>query len=128
MCQCRWPTQTYIQKILQKHCFCAVFLHFFRQKHRNLHVFRHKVGPKHWLLQCFSMLWHPKTIQNNAIYSVFSFVSVFPLPEAYQNDPKFHFNTLLSSDTQKSSKKLANTTNTIPGLGAKSFLWLFAPQ
>ena len=59
----------------------------------------------------FSMLWHPKTIQNIAIYSVFSFVSVFPLPETYQNDPKFHFNTLLSSDTQKSSKKLANTTN-----------------
>ena len=21
MCQCRWPTQTYIQKIVQKHCF-----------------------------------------------------------------------------------------------------------
>ena len=51
------------------------------------------------------MLWHPKTIQNIAIYSVFSFLSVFPLPEADQNDPKFRFNTLLSSDTQKSSKK-----------------------
>ena len=38
-----------------------------------------------------------------AIYSVFSFLSVLPLPEAYQNDPKFHFNTLLSSD-------FANTT------------------
>ena len=45
-----------------------------------------------------------------AIYSVFSFLSVFPLPEAHQNDPKFHFNTLLSSDTKKSSKNLANTT------------------
>ena len=44
------------------------------------------------------MLWHPKTIQNIAIYSVFSFLSVFPLPEADQNDPKFRFNTLLSSD------------------------------
>ena len=42
----------------------------------------------------------------------FSFLSVFPLPEADQNDPKFRFNTLLSSDTQKSSKKHANTTNT----------------
>ena len=53
MCQCRWPTQTYIQKILQKHCFFPVGLHFFRQKRRNLHVFRLKVGPKHWFLQCF---------------------------------------------------------------------------
>ena len=49
------------------------------------------------------MLWHPKTIQNIAIYSVLSFLSVFPLPEADQNDPKFRFNTILSSDTQKSS-------------------------
>ena len=59
------------------------------------------------------MLWHPKTIQNIAIYSVFSFLSVFfPLPEADQNDPKFRFNTILSSDTQKSSNKHTNTTNT----------------
>ena len=57
------------------------------------------------------MLWHPKTIQNIAIYLVFSFLSVFPLPEADQNDPKFRFNTILSSDTQKLSKKHANTTN-----------------
>ena len=56
------------------------------------------------------MPWHPKTIQHIAIYSVFSFLSVFPLPEADQNDPKFRFNGLLSSDTQKSSKKRANTT------------------
>ena len=27
----------------------------------------------------------------------FSFLAVFPLPESYQNDPKFHFNTLLRS-------------------------------
>ena len=40
------------------------------------------------------MFWHPKTIQNIASYSVFSFLSVFPLPEAYQKDPKFHVNTL----------------------------------
>ena len=67
----------------------------------------------------------------------------------YQNDPKFHFNTLLSSDTQKSSKKLANTTNTRsrceivfgPHPPAKAdiatailtnviehLVWLFAPQ
>ena len=40
----------------------------------------------------------------------FSSLAVFPLPESYQNDPKFHFNTLLRSDTQKSSKKVENTT------------------
>ena len=68
MCQCRWPTQTYIQKILQKHCFfLTVFLHCFPvKKHRNLHVFRHQVGPKHWFLMVFavcSMLWHPKNFR-----------------------------------------------------------------
>ena len=40
----------------------------------------------------------------------FSFLAVFPLPESYQNDPKFHFNTLLRSDTQKSSKNVENAT------------------
>ena len=95
-----------------KTLFFSVFLHFFRQKRRNLHVFRSKVGPKHWFWQCFQCSGIQKTIQNIAIYSVFSFLFVFPLPEADQNDPKFRFNTLLSSDTQKSSKKHANTTNT----------------
>ena len=60
----------------------------------------------------------------------FSFLAVFPLPESYQNDPKFHFNTLLGSDTQKSSKNVENTTEfwsrceTVlgSGLGAKPFL------
>ena len=40
----------------------------------------------------------------------FSFLAVFPLPESYQNDSKFHFNTLVRSDTQKSSKNVENTT------------------
>ena len=53
MFQCRWPTQTYRQKFLQKHCFLQCVYNVFRQKHCNLHVFRHKVGPKHWFLQCF---------------------------------------------------------------------------
>ena len=47
-----WPTQTYIQKISQKHCFFQCFYNVFRRKHRNLDVFRLKVGPKHWFLQC----------------------------------------------------------------------------
>ena len=95
-----------------KTLFLSVWLHFFRQKRRNLHVFRLLSRSKTLVFAVFSMLWHPKTIQHIAIYSVFSFLSVFPLPEADQNDPKFRFNTLLSSDTQKSSKKHANTTNT----------------
>ena len=40
----------------------------------------------------------------------FFILAVFPLPESYQNDPKFHFNTLVRSDTQKSSKNVENTT------------------
>ena len=56
------------------------------------------------------MLWHPKTLQNLAMYNVFFIFAVFPLPESYQNDLKFHFNTLLRSDTQKSSKNVENTT------------------
>ena len=50
----------------------------------------------------------------------FSFLTVFPLPESYQNDPKFHFNTLLRSDTQKSRKMSKTPPNS--GLGAKPFL------
>ena len=88
-------------------CFCI----FFRQKHRNLHVFRHKVGPKHWFLQCFqgSGIQKPFKISQFTIYSVFSFVTVFLLQEATK------------MTTQKSSKKFAKTPP-IPGLGAKSFL------
>ena len=113
MLQCRWPTQTYIYiytKNPSKTSFFAVFYNVFRQKHRNLHVSRHKVGPKHWNLQCFQCSGIQKPFKIS-LFTVFcSFLSVFPLPEAYQNDPNFHFNTLLSSDTQKSSKNLANTT------------------
>ena len=63
------------------------------------------------------MLWHPKPRQNLAMYNVFLFLAVFPLPESYQNDPKFHFNTLLRSDTRKMTK-----TQPYSGLGAKPFL------
>ena len=74
-----WPTQTYIQKIRQKHCLFQCFYNVFRRKHRNLRGFRHKVGPKQWFLQCFqgsgikksSMPWSPQTLENTAIYTVF---------------------------------------------------------
>ena len=79
-----------------KTLFFSVFLHFFRQKRRNLHVFRLKVGPKHWFLQCFQCSGIQKPFKISLfIDSVFSFLSVFPLPEADQNDPKFRFNGLL---------------------------------
>ena len=91
MCQCRWPTQTYIQKIVQKHCFFQCLYIFSRQKRRNLHVFRLKVGPKHWFFAVFSMLWHPKTIQNIAYLQCF-FISVrFSLAGSRPKWPKIPF-------------------------------------
>ena len=53
----------------------------------------------------FNALASKKPFKISLFTVFFSFVPIFPLPEAYQNDPKFNFNTLLSSDTQKSSKK-----------------------
>ena len=67
---------------VQNTCFCCVF-----------NALASKNPAKSCYVQCF-----------------FSFLAVFPLPESYQNDPKFHFNTLLRSDTQKSSKNVENTT------------------
>ena len=91
----------------------SVFLHFFSVKNvRNLHVFWLKVGPKHWFLQCFQCSGIQKPFKISLFTVFFHFCPFFPLPEADQNDPKFRFNTFLSSDTQKSSKKHANTTNT----------------
>ena len=46
MFQCRWPTQTYIEEIRPKHCFQKCVYNVSGQKHGNLHVFRHQVGPK----------------------------------------------------------------------------------
>ena len=57
------------------------------------------------------MLWHPKTLQNLAMYNVFfHFWPFFHCRKATKMTPKFHFNTLLRSDTQKSSKNVENTT------------------
>ena len=67
---------------VQNTCFCSVF-----------NALASKNPAKSCYVQCF-----------------FSFLAVFPLPESYQKDPKFHFNTLLRSDTQKSSKNVENTT------------------
>ena len=62
---------------------------------------------------CFCSVFNALASKNPAkscYVHFFSFLAVFPLPESYQNDPKFHFNTLLRSDTQKSSKNVENTT------------------
>ena len=61
-------------------------------------------------LQCFQCSGIQKPCKILLCTMFFSFLAVFPLPESYQNDPKFHFNTLLRSDTQKSSKNVENTT------------------
>ena len=59
--------------------FLQCFYTVFSRNHRNLHVFRHRVGPKQWFLQCFqgsgikkrSIPWSPQTLENTAIYTVF---------------------------------------------------------
>ena len=77
----------------------------------DLHVFCYNVSPKHLFLQCFQCSGIQKPYYKILLCTMFfSFLAVFPLPESYQNDPKFHFNTLLRSDTQKSSKNVENTT------------------
>ena len=58
-----WPTQTYIQKMSQKHCFFQCFYNVFRRKHRNLRGFRHKVGPKQWFFCSVFKALASKTIQ-----------------------------------------------------------------
>ena len=80
---------------VQNTCFCSVF-----------NALASKNPAKSCYVQCF-----------------FNFWPFFPLPESYQNDPKFHFNTILRSDTQKSSKnRKMSKTPPYSGLGAKPFL------
>ena len=80
---------------VQNTCFCSVF-----------NALASKNPAKSCYVQCF-----------------FSFLAVFPLPESYQNDPKFHFNTLLRSDTQKSSKNVENTTDFWSGCETVFGVW-----
>ena len=78
MCQCCWPTQTYVQKIIQKHCFCQCFYMFLNQKSRNWHVFRLKVGPKHWFLQCIQCSGIQKPFKISLFTVFFHFCPFFP--------------------------------------------------
>ena len=83
----------------------------FPVKHTVIYTFFcYNVSPKHLFLQCFQCSGIQKPCKILLCTMFFSFLAVFPLPESYQNDPKFHFNTLLRSDTQKSSKIFENTT------------------
>ena len=67
---------------VQNTCFCSVF-----------NALASKNPAKSCYVQCFFHFW-----------------PFFHCRKATQNDPKFHFNTLLGSDTQKSSKNVENTT------------------
>ena len=95
-----------------KTLFFSVFLHF-SVKNTVIYTF---FGLKSVQNTGFCSVFNALASKNNSKYRYlqcfFLFLSVFPLPEADQNDPKFRFNGLLSSDTQKSSKKRADTTNT----------------
>ena len=98
-------------KSFQNIAFDSVFVMFPVKPHTvNLHVFCYNVSPKHLFLQCFQCSGIQKPCKILLYTMFFSCLAVFPLPESYQNDPKFHFNTLLRSDTQKSSKNVENTT------------------
>ena len=65
-------------KNLSKHCFLRLFYNVFRQKHRKLHVFRHKVGPKHWFLQCFQCSGIQKLFKISLFTVFFHFCPFFP--------------------------------------------------
>ena len=73
-----------------KTLFFAVFLHFFRQKRRNLEVFRLKVGPKH----CFCSVFNALASKNHSKYRYLQcfFISVrFSLAGSRPKWPKIPF-------------------------------------
>ena len=97
-------------KSFQNIAFDSVFV-IFPVKHTVIYTFFcYNVSPKHLFLQCFQCSGIQKPCKILLCIIFFAFLVVFPVPESYQNDPKIHFNTLLRSDTQKSSKKVENTT------------------
>ena len=146
MFQCRWPTQTIYTKNHSKTLFFKFYNVFTMFSVKNNTFFGIKSVQNTVFGSVFNALASKNPSKYRYLHCLLIFVR-FPLPEAYQNDPKFHFNTLLSSDTQKSSKNLANTTyfwsrcETVFGPPAKAdiatailtnviehLVWLFAPQ
>ena len=97
-------------KSFQNIAFDSVFV-MFPVKHTVIYTFFAITSVQN---TCFCSVFNALASKNPAkscyVQCFFSFLAVFPLPESYQNDPKFHFNTLLHSDTQKSSKNVENTT------------------
>ena len=100
----------YTKKSFKNIVFYSVFT-MFSAENTVIYTFSAQSRSKTLVFAVFSMLWHQKTFQNIAIYGVFSVLFVFPLPEAYQNDPKFHFNTLLSSESRKHHLILVSVRN-----------------
>ena len=97
-------------KSFQNIAFDSVFV-MFPVKHTVIYTFFAITSVQN---TCFCSVFNALASKNPAkscyVQCFFHFLAVFPLPESYQNDPKFHFNTLLRSDTQKSSKNVENTT------------------
>ena len=58
--------------------FFQCFYIFFRQKRHNFHVFRLKVGPKHWFLQCFQCSGIQKPFKISLFTVFFHFCPFFP--------------------------------------------------
>ena len=130
MFQGRWPTQTYIQQILQEHCFLQCFYNVFRQKRRNLHVFRPKVGSKHWFLQCFQCSGIQKLFKIS-LFTVFFHFCQYPLklrhPKVVEKSRKHNLilgaKPLMTPPPAKADIATAILTNVI-----EHSVWLFAPQ
>ena len=91
--------------------------HIYKNNSKTL-VF-YNVGPKHWFLQCFQCFGIQKPFKIS-LFTVFFIFVRFSIAGSLPNDPKFHFNTLLSSDTQNHRKISQTPPNS--GLCAKSFL------
>ena len=87
-----------------------MFCNVSSQAYGNLHVFCYNVSPKHLFLQCFqcSGIQKPCKILLCTMFFIFGRFSIAgKLPKWPKNSI---FNTLLRSDTQKSSKNVENTT------------------
>ena len=110
MFQCRWPTQTYIQKILQKHCFYSVFTMFSIKNTVIYTLFGIKSVQNTGFCNVFNALASKNNSKYRYLQCFFSFLSVFPLPEALPKWPKIPFQYPLKPRDEKSSKNLANTT------------------
>ena len=120
MCQCRWPTQTYIQKIVQIHCFFQCFF-IFSVKNAVIYTF---FGLKSVQNIGFCSVFNALASKNNSKYRYLQcfFISVrFSLAGSRPKWPKIPFQYPLKLRHPKIVEKTRKTPP-IRGLGAKSFL------